>query len=297
MSESISSLNEIIDRGMKIYHVDEGNGKIQIIEGIEIKNGNTEVLVSSYKLDLTEEFKNYIQSDKFQNALFKPTKRGIILIDIAGYSKGNTLYQASALSIFNQVIKLSLSKSYLLSNKKNVEQIVPTGDGCYIVFNESINDRFFRIIFMIVSQMNVIQNRVLMKFNKKPSDENKFHIRVGCTLNEVDIFHDASGHINCYGIGMNEAARILNYGYKEVKEKYNDESIDTIFIDESVYDQAKSLVDWIKSISQKGEIIDLGEISDKHDMKRNIWWIKNLPKNLAIHLYSLEESIGENNKI
>ena len=133
MIESISSLKEIIDRGMKIYHVDEGNGKIQIIEGIEIKNGNTEVLVSSYKLDLTDELKNYIQSDKFQNALFKPKKRGVVLIDIVGYSKGNTFYQASALSIFNQVIKLSLSKSYLLSNEKYVEQIIPTGDGCYIV--------------------------------------------------------------------------------------------------------------------------------------------------------------------
>jgi hypothetical protein len=287
MSELVKNLNQIIDTGIKLYSVDEENQKIEIINGIEITDQKTDVLISSHKINFDEELKTFIKTDKFQNALFKPAYRGILLIDITGYSKGDTLYQAAVLTIFNQVIKLSIDALKQFSKGPIVEQIIPTGDGCYIVFNEGINEKFFRAILTINSEMNSIQNRILDKFLKDNKNYDKLHIRIGCTLHETDFFYDAAGNRNCYGVGMNEAARILSCGQKEAETRFPGAStIDSLFFDETIYSQAKPLIELLQRIVKKVELVELGEVADKHGIKRKIWWLKNIPKNLAFNLFS-----------
>ena len=293
MNDLIKNLNQIIDTGIKLYSVDEENQKIVIIGGLEITEEKTDVLISTHKINFDEELKAFIQTDKFKNALFKPAYRGIILIDIAGFSKGNTLYQAAVLTIFNQVIKQSLDALKQFSNGPIVEQIIPTGDGCYIVFNEGINEKFFRAILTINSEMNTMQNRILEKFSKDNKKCDKLHIRLGCTLNETDFFYDAAGNRNCYGTGMNEAARVLTYGQSEVETKYpGTNTFDSIFFDETIFPQAKPIIDLLKRIKRDIEFIELGEVADKHGISRKIWWVKNLPRHLAFNLFSQQE-LGE----
>jgi len=287
MSELVKKLNQVIDTGIKLYSVDEENEKIDVINGLEISEQKTDVLISSHKINFDDELKVFIKSEKFQNALFKPALRGIILIDIAGYSKGNTLYQAAVLTIFNQVIKQSLDALQQFTNGVIVEQIIPTGDGCYIVFNEGLNEKFFRAVLTINSEMNSIQNRILDKFEKDNRKYEKLHLRIGCSLNETDFFYDASGNRNCYGTGMNEAARILTYGQKEAEAKYpGANTFDSLFFDESIFSQAKPIIDLLKKIIKNVDLVELGDIADKHGMRRKIWWLKNVPKHLAFNLFS-----------
>ena len=291
MSEIVDQLKNIIENGIKIYSADEANQKLEIIGGLEITEQKTEVLISKHKIQFDDELKEFIKTESFRNAIFNPVKRGIILIDIAGYSKGDTLYQAAVLSTFNQVIKKSLDAIKEFSNGKLIEQIIPTGDGCYIVFNEGINEKFFRALLTFNSEMNTIQNLILDRFSKDNKKCEKLRIRLGCTLNETDFFYDATGNRNCYGVGMNEAARILSYGQKESENLYpGSNSFDTIFFDETIYPQAKPLIDLFKRIKKDIELVELGDVADKHGIKRKIWWLRNMPKHLAFNLFSEQET-------
>jgi hypothetical protein len=287
MNKLVKNLNDIIDSGIKIHSVDEESRKIEIIGGVEISGEKSEVLISSHQITFDEELKAFTNSAKFRNALFSPLERGIILIDIAGYSKGNTLHQAAVLTIFNQVIKHTLDILKEYSGRQLVEQVVPTGDGCYIVLNECINDKFFRALLTINSAMHTVQNKILERFSKDNRSCEKLRIRTGCTINETDFFYDAAGNRNCYGTGMNEAARILSYGQKTAESlNPGTGTYDTIFFDDSIYSQAKPIIDVMKKIKRDLELVDLGKVADKHGITRRIWWLRNMPRYLSFNLFS-----------
>lgn len=131
------------------------------------------------------------------------------------------------------------------------------------------------------------QDDVLKKFSEKHDSKNKLHLRISCTLGETDFFYDISGNRNCYGIGLNEAARILFSGQNEILTKYsNEDSLDSVFFDKTVLNQASSLIKSLtKNSSYFPTIKDLGYIADKHDKKRQIWWLKDLPLDRTIDLY------------
>jgi hypothetical protein len=270
------SLYDFVKSGAKIYKISESSGEIEIIKGIVFLKHNPEILISKYKIEFSVSLKKLIQSKKFQDALYKPKTRGVVLIDVADYSKGDSLYFASILTVFNTLINNIVN--LLETKNKLVEQIIPTGDGCYMVFNESMNSDFFKIVFMIINEMNKLQSSILKKFSKKSTFQNKLHLRISCTLNETDFFRDVAGNRNCYGIGLNEAERILDSGQNEVLFKYPDQhSLDSVFFDETVLDQAKNILESLKEkTNHKPEIKNLGVLNDKHGIKRNIWWLKSL---------------------
>jgi len=135
--------------------------------------------------------------------------------------------------------------------------------------------------------MNVVQNHVLKEFGRNYKVGKRINLRVGCTLDETDFFYDLVGNRNCYGVGMNETNRILTYGQKTVKEKYKNESTDdSIFLGESAFSQAERLYQHLKKIDNNIKIDFLGDIKDKHDKSRKIWWMRGGSKNIAISLYS-----------
>jgi hypothetical protein len=282
---TIKRLSHLIESGTKIYEVDEPNGKIEIIEGIVFTKDEPDILISKYRIDFTDQLKRFIKSDKFQDSIFKPKKRGVLLIDIVDYSKGNSLYLASILTVFNTVLNRIVLK--LENINKLVEQIIPFGDGCYLVFNETINTSFFKTVLIIINEMNNFQDIILKKFSKKRTADNKLHIRISCTLGETDFFYDISGNRNCYGIALNEAARLLNYGQNEILRKYPDErALNSVFFDETVLAQAKSLIKRLnKNSLYHPSIKDLGYVTDKHKIKRQIWWLTDLPMDSSIDLY------------
>jgi hypothetical protein len=282
---TIDKLTDLIEKGTKIYKIDESNETIQIIEGIVFNKNEPNVLISKYNIRFTNRLKALIETNKFQDAMFRPVKRGVLLIDIVDYSKGNSLYFASILTVFNTILHHIIVR--LKTINKLVEQIIPSGDGCYLVFNENINDSFFKIVLIVLNEMSNLQDDILEKHLKLQNFHNKLHLRISCTLNETDFFYDISRNRNCYGIALNEAARILDAAQNEISLNYpNEDSIDSVFFDETVVEQANSL---IKVLNEKGmskaTIKDLGHISDKHLIKRQIWWMKDLPLNRSLDLY------------
>lgn len=287
MSKLIDNLNNIIDSGIKIHSVDEEKQQISIIGGVEVTGDKSSVLISSHNISFDDELKAFLTTPKFQNSLFSPGHRGIILLDIAGFSKGDTLHQAAVLTVFNQVVKHTLDIIKEYSDRQLVEQVIPTGDGCYIVLNECINEKFFKAFLTINSAMHTVQNRILERFSKDNRSCEKLRIRTGCTINETDFFYDASGNRNCYGTGMNEAARILSYGQKTAETLFpGSETYDTIFFDDSIFHQAKPMIDLMKRLKRDIELVDLGEVADKHGITRRIWWLKNIPRYLSFNLFA-----------
>ena len=282
---TFEKLVHLIESGTKIYKVDETNDKIQIIEGIVFTKDEPDILISKYNIDFTDKLKKFIVSERCQDAIFNPKKRGVILIDIVDYSKGNSLYFASLLTIFNTVLNHIVLK--LDNINKLVEQIIPTGDGCFLVFNETTNSSFFQIVLIIINEMNNYQDKILKKFYKKQNTDNKLHIRISCTLGETDFFYDISGNRNCYGIALNEAARVLAAGQKEILINYpNENSLNTVFFDDTVLGQANSLIVKLhKNSLYYPSIKNLGYIADKHMIKRQIWWLKDLPMDSSLDLY------------
>jgi hypothetical protein len=77
---------------------------------------------------------------------------------------------------------------------------------------------------------------------------------------------------------LNEAERILDTGQNEIFIKYPDQhSLDSVFFDETVLDQAQNLIKGLKeNTNYKPEIKNLGCLNNKHGIKRNIWWLMNL---------------------
>ena len=91
----------------------------------------------------------YLKSDEIESIKYAPKERGLLLIDVVGYSKYDTLGQAAIISIFKQSLDSALLTAKIFSEIKVIEQIIPNGDGCYVVFSEQINDRFLRIVLAV----------------------------------------------------------------------------------------------------------------------------------------------------
>lgn len=143
----------------------------------------------------------------------------------------------------------------------------------------------------VKSEMYCLQGRWLKKLNRKDTGA-RIKIRMACEIGEVDFFIDSTKNRNCYGIGINEAERILSCGKKEVQEKYpNQVAEGTVFIGEKVLGQASNIMNYLNSISSSPpdvKIINLGElVDDKHNEKRRVWWIIGLPNNVGVAFHSI----------
>jgi len=130
-------------------------------------------------------------------------------------------------------------------------------------------------------------------YNKDIASKN-LELRIACDLGEVDFFIDMNRNRNCYGTGINEVTRILQYGNRRVKEIFKEETTEgTIFLGASVHDQALKLSSHLSAVHTKDKITidDLGDVKDKHEMTRRIWWMRGISKYIAIPFHSVEELV------
>lgn len=296
MGTDIDNLKLLLKNCVKIYNIEytDKEVKIGVIRGVDITSMQPEVLVTNCNVKKTSDIENLLASDIVKQKIYNPINRGIILVDIVGYSKGDTLMQGVYLQIFQNAINRTLSFLEIYTKGKFVEQIVASGDGCYIIFNEELNDRFFKVVFGIISQFHVLQNQVLKEFSRSFKEGDRIKLRIGCVIGETDFFTDLSGNRNCFGTGMNEAARILSCGEKEAKKIHSDEVTDitenTIFIGESVYPQSNQIILWLtNNLNQKCYLDELGNLEDKHGTKRKVWWMRGLSLYFALNLFSPED--------
>lgn len=297
MEKTLVYIKVLLERGAKIHAIDFELKEIQleIAKGIYISNSKPEVLVEHFTLQRSPAVDEFIRSNAVACGSFKPKKRGVILVDIVDYSKGDSRTQSAYLTMFQNALNESFSSHKAYYSGKFIEQIIPTGDGCFIVLHESLNDRFFRIVFSILSAMSVHQNRVLKEFGKNYQSCEKINIRIGCALGETDFFIDMAGNRNCFGTGMNEAARIMDCGRKEAGISFPDRpDINSIFFGEGVYPQVEKIFDWIAGKSPGTRLNDLGSLKDKHGMERRVWWMEGMSRYVAIDL-SAPDSFFEDN--
>ncbi len=201
-----------------LFSYDETKKHYSVIEAIDIEE---EIIHVQRGINCHE---NYIKeiNDKIKNkelVVYDPSQYGIVLVDISGYSKGNTQYQAALLSLFHQYIKQNIQIYQIFSPFEIVEGFVPTGDGCYIIFNKNINDRILRLGFALISGFKTFQYQTLRQKKDLKLVSKFLTLRVSCIIGECSEFVDLSERINYFGTGMNEAARVLNYGRKEFEKK------------------------------------------------------------------------------
>ncbi len=285
VNETINEILAWIKIGKKVY-LEKEKKSIGIIMTYDAEKKN--VMVASFPLDMeSEEVRNLTNSEEFRNALYNPRKRGVILIDVADYSTGGTLYQASILSLMNGVFKQLKFSLNLMQPSDVIEQFIPTGDGCYIIFREEYNNDFHKGLFSIFSEVNVYQKRILADIFKREAIDKKISIRASCALGETDVFYDVNGNKNCYGPGLNEAERILSSGRKALEKGTGPRSsTDTIFYDGSVRNQMEKIINEMQKITPAHKLMvkNLGKLPDKHKNMREIWSFSGFSQHMAFYL-------------
>ncbi len=292
--EAIAKISKYLNLGCKLRIINKKQESVfvEIIKGIDFSSDPPTLLIDKVKFRLTTEIDAYL-TNLDEHTYYKPRDRGVILIDVVGYSKYDTLAQNAILTTIKRAVLEQLRPLFVGIPFNPILQIIPTGDGFYFVCDENINDRFHNIGFAIFSAMHVMQNRIIKESGRDLKSGNRIELRVGCYLGECDFFIDLAGNKNCYGIAMNEAARVLSYGQKEAERKFN--GVDTsssLFLSSKVFQQSKPLIDYMnKDLNLQVQCDDLGLVADKHGIERKIWWIRNINRYSAFRIYSTEECI------
>jgi len=249
-----------------------------------------EIFADDWRLATSPELDAFLASPEIQQKLYQPSKRGIVLVDIAGYSKYDTKSQSAILSMFYEGLRLSTFSNDLFSRDSNVDQVVPTGDGCYIIYKPNVADRVLRSVFGIHASFYIHQMRMLRGKTDLKAVE-PLGIRFACHVGEVDFIVDAAEHRNAYGTGLNEAARILAGGREALKKKTGEDPTGVVYFDKVLEPQAKPFCQHFasfKNISLK--LVDFGRVKVKHDLEFDLQCLTGLPKNVGLPFnYPLEK--------
>lgn len=197
----------------------------------------------------------------------------VILIDIVGFSKGSTREQVYKIYAFEHYVKKRvLSNLINFKNRININQFIPTGDGCYIVADECEPQTALAFLKTLVSGFQYI----------KQDDENPWALRASALIGECVPFLDLAHHKNFIGEGMNEAARILSYGQAALEKKFLEENPQAQVSDAKLFSRNSLFVgDTLAQelLSQAGEsdhIFQMKAIADKHGKCRNITVLQGL---------------------
>lgn len=197
----------------------------------------------------------------------------VILIDIVGFSKGNTKEQVYKIYAFEHyVIKHVLSNLFNIKNRIKINQFIPTGDGCYIVADECEPKIALDFLTELIRGFQYI----------KDDDENPWALRASALIGECVPFLDLAHHKNYIGEGMNEAARILSYGQAALEKKFLEENPSAQIIDakhfsrNSLYVGESLSKEIIGYANQEENLYRLEKIADKHGKCRDITVLQGL---------------------
>jgi hypothetical protein len=285
----VETLRRLLEN-VKLRSINTDPPSVEIIVGFDGDPANPKVLTHVLRLPRTQAIIDYLNSSEVQEKLLAPRERGVILVDVVGYSRYDALGQAAILVLLQQAIDAGLFAQSLFSRAAVIEQIVPTGDGCYFVFQEHLNDKFARAALAVIAGLTVEQMRLRKKFDLPVEPEHFVEITIACHLGVVDFFQDVTGNRNCFGPGMNETARILDLGKQAAGQAQPGQAIaNTVFFGAELLPQMTTIRDYLNSLqAARGvEIHDLGSPTDKHDVPHPIYWLTNPPSHLAVAFDSL----------
>lgn len=272
---------------------------ITVVRGLS-PGGQTTVVTNDFELKTSPELDAYLESAEFQRKLFMPSTRGIVLIDVAGYSRFDTKGQSAILTMFYESLQLAELSSDLFSGEPSIDQIIPTGDGCFIVFKPEVNDRVFKSVFSIHASFCAYQKRLLKRFGAGTEAE-VLGIRLACHLGDVDFIVDAAGNRNAYGTGLNETARILHYGRATLKKRLGGQDpVCVAFYGPDLHSQASALAGYFQRLpGVKVKMIDLETVTTKHNLPIVLRCITDLPTHILVpfHAPIPEEILSKSNKV
>ncbi|HEY1661704.1 MAG TPA: hypothetical protein VGI03_04735 [Verrucomicrobiae bacterium] len=262
---------------------DDGHTLVTVVRGLSLGEEPL-VLADALKYAKSPELDAFLASPEIQQKLYRPSKRGIVLVDVADYSTFDTRGQSAILTMFYESLQLAKFSQDVFSREPNIDQIVPTGDGCFIVFKPNVTSRVLQSVFSIQSSFYCHQKKLLRK-NGKESITKVLGIRLACHVGDVDFIVDAAGNRNAYGTGMNETARILQYGRPTLKEKLNGEDpTGTAFFSSELDLQAQPLIRRFEQLQSKNievKLVDLGKVNAKHDLELELRCFVNLPNHVS----------------
>jgi len=253
---------------------------VTVVRGLTTGEDST-ILAEKLKFAKSPELDVFLASPEIQQKLFCPSKRGIILIDIAGYSKFDTKALSAILTMFYESLKVADFGQKMLSSGSKIDQIVPTGDGCFIVYDADVTDRILSAVFAIQSSFYCHQKKLLWK-NKISDVKDVFGIRIACHIGEIDFITDSAGNRNAYGVGLNETARILQCGRATLNKVHGEDPVAVVFFSSELDKQAENLIIYFPRIGNN-EIkhINLGKVKTKHDLEMEIRCFIKMPNHIA----------------
>lgn len=150
----------------------------------------TDISAFSHKLSAateTEE-KRYLRRD---------LTKGFVLMDVVGYSKMTLDEQLGLLSRVQAMLRNGTGEQF----QESVEGFIPTGDGCFVVFNENGLSRmmmFARWLRTTIEEYNTLELSTI-----------RIAVRVAAHIGTVDYYRDLHDGWNYIGPGINQTARIM----------------------------------------------------------------------------------------
>lgn len=253
---------------------------VSVVRGLSLTAGPS-VISEEFQLHATPEIAQYLAAAEFQRKLFRPSKRGIVLVDVAGYSRYDTAGQSAILSMFYESLQWAEFSNDLFSGEPSIDQIVPTGDGCFIVFKPEVAESVFKAAFSIHASFCIYQKRLVSKTKAEVTAET-IGIRLACQVGDVDFIVDAAGNRNAYGTGLNETARILQYGRSALRKHLSGQDpVSVAFYRSDLHPQADALARSFRHLPDvQAKLIDLGTVTTKHDHLLQLRCIKDLPRHI-----------------
>lgn len=272
----------------KVLKIERGRQylTLTVVRGLSLQ-GQPSVLTEDFQLPRLAEIEAFLASREFRRKLFSPSTRGIVLVDVAGYSRYDTRAQSAILTMFYESLQLAQLSNDLFAGEPSIDQIVPTGDGCFIVFKPEVNDRVFNSVFSIHASFCTHQKRLLKKVRTDPTPE-VVGIRLACHLGDVDFIVDAAGNRNAYGTGLNETAGILQSGRTALKARLGGhDPVSVAFYGLELHAQAQALCSYFQGLpGVKVSLIDLETVTTKHDLPIVLRCVTDLPEHVLVPFHS-----------
>jgi hypothetical protein len=263
-------------------HQDGDDTVVTVVRGLCLGH-EPSVLADELRFVSSPELTAFLATPEIQQKLFRPSQRGIVLVDVAGYSKFDTRGQSGILTILYEGLQLAKFSSELFSRGPSIDQIIPTGDGCFIIFKPASSDRLLQSVFSIQSSFYCHQKGLLRMRGKQHL--NVLGIRLACHVGDVDFIIDSAGSRNAYGTGLNEAARILQYGPPALEKQLGGEAPTGVaFFSKALDSQARPIIDFFdRRPSRAGQVkfIDLGRVRGKHDLELELRCFTNIPNHFG----------------
>ena len=279
--EDVKTLAESWHQILEIKRAEE-KFIVTVSRGLVEDRDGSRILAEAVHVPVKPEIEEFLQSVEIQAKIFAPCQRGIVLVDIAGYSRFNTRGQSAMLAAFHEGLQAGRFSSDLFSGgEKNIDLIVPRGDGCFVILREGIEEQVLQSIFSIHAGFYCYQKRMQRDFR---TDGEVVGLRFACHVGELSFITDVAGNRNAFGTGMNETARILDLGRTATKEAAaGEDPTGIVYFADNLDAQASLIAEFFATLrgDNPPSLRDLGVRRDKHQFEYPIRSFGPLPNHIG----------------